>query len=128
WDYGSGKWKGEEGKNEQTFLPDPNYISISAGLQSLFMKNYDNVLREIRVKWNKETRQNINIDNHLRIGPLASGAAVIQNEEVLHKYIEPYQRKVLGVDMETYGVYYACENAFEPVPEFFSIKAVSDYA
>lgn len=128
WDYGSGKWKGEEGKNEQTFLPDPNYISISSGLQSLFMKNYDNVLREIRVKWNKETRQNINIDNHLRIGPLASGAAVIQNEEVLHKYIEPYQRKVLGVDMETYGAYYACENAFEPVPEFFSIKAVSDYA
>ena len=64
----------------------------------------------------------------MRIGPLASGAAVIQNEEVLHKYIEPYQRKVLGVDMETYGVYYACENAFEPVPEFFSIKAVSDYA
>lgn len=30
--------------------------------------------------------------------------------------------------METYGVYYACENAFQPIPEFFSIKAVSDFA
>jgi len=32
------------------------------------------------------------------------------------------------VDMETYGFYYACENALLPKPEFFSIKAVSDYA
>lgn len=128
WDYGSGKWKGEEGADKQEFSPDPNYISISPGLQSMFLKNYDDMLRTIRTKWNKETRQNINEDNHLKVGPLASGAAVIQNEEILTKYIEPYQRKFLGVDMETYGVYYACENAFEPVPEFFSIKAVSDFA
>ena len=128
WDYGSGKWKGEEGGDKQEFLPEPNFISISSGLQSMFLRDYDDKLREIRIKWNKKTRQMINDDNHLKVGPLASGAAVIQNEEIIHKYIEPLHRKVLGVDMETYGVYYACENAFQPIPEFFSIKAVSDFA
>lgn len=127
WDYGSGKWKQEEA-NEYAFLPDPNFITISSGLQSLFLKNYDSVLRNIRVEWNSQTRQNICVDNHLVVGPLASGAAVIQNDEILYRYIEPHHRKVLGVDMETYGVYYACQNAFLPAPEFFSIKAVSDFA
>ena len=29
--------------------------------------------------------------------------------------------------METYGVYYACENAPQPIPRYLSIKSVSDY-
>lgn len=128
WDYGSGKWKsvGEDGECE--FFPDPDHILVSSNIYPIFMQNYDDLLREIRVAWNKKTHQKVEKDNHIHVGPLASGSAVVQNKDILHKYIEPHARKVLGIDMETYGVYYACKEAFQPLPEFLSIKAVSDFA
>ena len=35
---------------------------------------------------------------------------------------------MLGLDMESYGFYAACEAIYEPKPEYCCIKAVSDFA
>lgn len=126
WDYGSGKWLDEGGQLK--FLPEPHCIRISPGLHALFTKNFSVQLRELRDRWNETASEEMKQDVQVHIGALASGAAVIQNAQILQKYIETHHRKVLGIDMETYGVYYACENALQPAPKYLSIKAVSDYA
>lgn len=125
WDYGSGKWKEKDGR--LLFLPEPHYISLSPALHSFFTRDFSQELWEIRNQWNKTASEEKSLDIRLHLGALASGAAVIQNDQILQQYIEPHQRKVLGIDMETYGVYYACENAPKPAPEYLSIKSVSDY-
>ena len=43
------------------------------------------------------------------------------------EFIQPQNRKVLGIDMETYAVYYAAINATQS-SKFLSIKAVCDFA
>lgn len=127
-DYGCGKWKIIEETGEEIFEADQKQISIASRLSALFSKDYSEVMNRIKNKWNAVQGQTIRTDSCLRVGPLATGAAVVQNETIINQYIVPHNRKVLGVDMETYGFYYACENALLPKPEFFSIKAVSDYA
>ncbi len=126
WDYGSGKWKNEDG--QVRFCPEPHYISLSPEMHALFTKDFSAKLREIRDQWNKAAETEVRQDARLHLGALASGAAVIQNEQIRKQYIDTHHRRVLGVDMETYGVYYACENAMQPAPQYFSVKAVSDYA
>jgi len=37
-------------------------------------------------------------------------------------------RKLIGVEMETYGVYRACHESPDPKPRFVSFKAVCDFA
>lgn len=47
----------------------------------------------------------------VRIGAITTWAAVIADESIIHSIIEPQYRKVMGIDMETYGVYFACKNS-----------------
>ena len=125
WDYGSGKWKESDGN--LLFLPEPHSIPLPPALHAFFTRDFSQELWTIRNQWNKTAAVEKSLDIRLHLGALASGAAVIQNDQILRQYIEPHQRKVLGIDMETYGVYYACENAPQPAPRFLSVKSVSDY-
>jgi nucleoside phosphorylase len=60
------------------------------------------------------------------LAPMASGSAVIADSEYI-KEITSQNRKVLGIDMEVYGMYYAAESAQEPKPKFFAMKSVCDH-
>lgn len=62
----------------------------------------------------------------LHIAPMVSGSSVVANC-VVHPDITKQDRKIRGVDMETFGVYAACNSATNPKPKFFSLKAVSDF-
>lgn len=85
------------------------------------------LMYKLRTSWNRKGGKSINSDTNVHVGSLPSGAAVIQTEELVSDYIELHNRKMLGLDMETYAVYYAAENA-PTRPLFVSIKSVSDYA
>lgn len=63
----------------------------------------------------------------IKIGAITTGSAVVANRDVIDAIIEPQYRKVLGIDMETYGVYFACEKSGKNI-KFVSMKAVSDLA
>jgi nucleoside phosphorylase/CheY-like chemotaxis protein len=63
----------------------------------------------------------------IHIGPLASGSAVLA-DTMTQKAIKEQHRKLLGVDMEMYGVYSAARDTAPPRPLTFGVKAVSDYA
>ena len=62
----------------------------------------------------------------LHQGAMATGAAVIKAEQFVTMFVEDQNRKYSGIDMETYGVYYAAKHG--GIQEFFSIKCVSDLA
>jgi nucleoside phosphorylase len=63
----------------------------------------------------------------VHLGPVACGAAVRQDGTVAAE-IKKQHRKVIGIEMETYGVYSAAAEAPAPQPKVFSFKAVSDFA
>lgn len=123
WDYGSGKIKKDETGN-MIFAALPNQICIDTNLRSDIERNA-NIITEIYTNWNIRKRDSKS--SMVRIGAITTGAAVIADESIINSIIEPQYRKVMGIDMETYGVYFACKNSGKNI-KFVSIKAVSDMA
>lgn len=125
-DCGSGKTKtGPNG--EEIFEPDYRTIALSTDLRDeiLSCQGSRHYLDEIKQKWpsNKPSTE-LNI----HIGPFATGANVIQNVSVVND-IQGHARKLIGLDMEAYGVFYAANNCTKPRPRgVLSIKSVCDFA
>lgn len=63
----------------------------------------------------------------LHVGPLASGAAVLADQDMFDQ-VKAQHRKLLGVDMEAYAVMAAAGEMPAPRPEALILKGVSDYA
>lgn len=123
WDYGSGKIKTDD-KGNISFSALPNQINMDAHLKSEIIRN-SKIVDKISEKWNCE--HNDNKKSEIKTGAITTGSAVVANKEIIEKIITPQYRKFLGIDMETYGVYFACENYGQPL-KYVSIKAVSDFA
>ena len=66
--------------------------------------------------------------NHVHIGPIASGSSVIANAEILDKQIHSQFRDTAALDMEAYAVAYAITQMPNPQPIPLVIKSVCDYA
>ena len=64
----------------------------------------------------------------LRIGPVASGGAVLADGKIIDDVRRLQNRDLLGIEMEIYGVYAAAQLASGPQPKVFAIKGVCDYA
>lgn len=124
WDYGSGKRKSTE-SGTSVFLPAPSYIPIDQVLRAQlnFFVLDRSVLRGIRERWPgaKPTGELA-----VKMGPLASGAAVLQSRDAVDE-ISSHNRKVVGVEMETYGVFMAARECREPRPRAMSFKSICDF-
>ncbi len=124
WDYGSGKIVSEQG--QRSFQPDPKYISMTPDLQQILERVAAQklFLSNIVYRW-----PGLSAKTPLaaRIGPMASGSAVVQDETLVRSIVDG-NRKLLGLEMETYGVYFAARHATKPLPLFFSAKSVCDFA
>lgn len=124
WDYGSGKYIISNGTSK--FLPDPRQIPLHPDIRSKFqtIKSNQPILDNIRNKWpgNKPDES-----LRLHIGPVASGSAVLADLGVA-KLIEEQNRKLIGVELETYSVMYSAMHCPKPRPIAFSIKSVADFA
>jgi nucleoside phosphorylase/CheY-like chemotaxis protein len=59
--------------------------------------------------------------------PIASGSAVLADNATA-EVIRKQHRKVVGVDMEMYGVYSAARDSSAPRPMTFGLKGVCDFA
>ena len=123
-DYNSGKVALANGIRE--FLPDPYPIGLNARLRSVLQKYRGNhsVFWEIRQRW---TGPRPGDANHLHLGPLGAADQVIDDAARVIE-IQKNWRKLIGVEMETYGVYRACHESPDPKPRFASFKAVCDFA
>lgn len=123
-DYNSGKVVTAGGIRE--FLPDPYPIGLIPRLRSVLHKYHGHhpIFGTIRKRWNGPLPKEA---NHLHVGPLGAADQVIDDAARIVE-IQKNWRKLIGVEMETYGVYRACEEAPEPKPRFVSFKAVCDFA
>lgn len=121
WNYDSGKFIGG------SFKPDFSSISIREELVSNINKIVDlpNKLFDIK---NKYTGLKPEHELRMKIGPVASGASVVADSEIL-KRPQNLTRKLLGVEMEIYGMYFSCKHTSTPRPEnFLAVKSVCDFA
>lgn len=123
-DYNSGKVALENGIRE--FLPDPYPLGLNARLRSVLQKYRGNheLFNEIRSGWKGKVPA---AANRLHLGPLGAADQVIDDAARVLE-IQRNWRKLIGVEMETYGVYRACHESPDPKPRFVSFKAVCDFA
>lgn len=123
-DYNSGKVVQKDGV--RGFLPDPYPIGLNARLRSVLQKyrGAHSAFSEIRTAWTGPLPLSA---NRLHIGPLGAADQVIDDPSRVLE-IQQNWRKLIGVEMETYGVYRACYESPEPKPRFISFKAVCDFA
>lgn len=129
WDYGSGKMKdmiGDANELKETiFEPDLRPISLSASLKgkiNSFLRRKDIISKiQNECKYFKP-----NTILNAAVGPVASGSYVISSSSKLEE-IKKTQRKLLGVEMEGYGVYYTCEHNQDQNVKGLIVKSVSDF-
>jgi nucleoside phosphorylase len=124
WDYGSGKLHIKGG--ESMFSAAPHQIGLNSfirGKLSLMARDTA-LLDEIRRAWTGPSQRNV---LRMHLGPVASGAAVVANPSIVTDVMDQH-RKLVGLEMETYGVFAAADEARLPQPKAFSIKSVCDYA
>ncbi|MFL2077146.1 phosphorylase family protein [Marinilactibacillus psychrotolerans] len=125
WDYESGKKvSNDDGKRE--LLPDykPLRLSSALGASVRRLSRKHDVLSNIRNDWQGQV-PNTSLKIHL--GDLASGSSVVTDSEVVGE-IQRHARKLLGIEMEAYGVHLAADLSTEPSPQAIVIKSVCDFA
>jgi nucleoside phosphorylase len=123
-DYNSGKVVQKNGVRD--FLPDPYPIGLNTRLRSVLQKyrGLHSIFDEIRSGWSGPLPFGA---NRLHLGPLGAADQVIDDASRILE-IQLNWRKLIGVEMETYGVYRACYESPEPKPRAVSFKAVCDFA
>lgn len=128
WDGASGKIKTDE-KGNDIFYPDYHELPLDADMQAVVtrLKSSRQLLNSIEEGYTYEagkpqTRLN------LHLGPIASVPAVLSSKEEVEK-IQVHCRKLLGIEMEGFGVFYAASNCAHPRPQYtVLVKSVTDYA
>jgi nucleoside phosphorylase len=124
-------WNYQSGKHVTTntalpgFQMDPHFIQADAFVAS----RIDQLARDEQLAldvWKGWNPKNDSPPRLLR-GPMASGAAVLADREITES-IRLQQRKLLAVEMELYGVFFACEQAHRPKPIVLGLKSVCDFA
>lgn len=137
WDYCSGKYdspedvKGKDCKDKmlsgaiKAFKPTSNSINAEAKVINMQSKDYNQFLYEIYKSYIPSKMQE---PPKVWWGSLACGSSVVKNPAIVDEMVRKYDRKTLGIDMESYGIFYAVENSIAPVPTAICVKAISDFA
>lgn len=124
--YESGKWK-EGASGEAVFLPHPRYRSGSDYLLEMvrsFKNNKKVEVMGLPAKWHVAPPKSPEV----RIGPFASGAAVIENGEIVDELLRFRDRKLVAIEMESYGFYLAASHVASERTKFLAIKGICDNA
>ena len=124
WDSGSGKFK--ETDDGKVFEIDPKQEPLDDDISHEIaqMAKDSRLLNKIRESW---THQTISTVLNVHVGPIASGAAVIADKDITSE-IQKQSRKMVGIEMEAYGLVYAANHATHERPYPLIIKSVCDYA
>ncbi len=114
----------EDEKQDKKFLH--NISSINGNLKNrleLFSKSSG--LREIAGSYPDKDKIKVPLTCH--IGLLVTGSTLVRSSKIIKEINDTYLG-VKGLDMETYGLYYASTQVFNDyAPNFVSIKSVSDF-
>lgn len=125
WDWGSGKRTIVEGNHIQQIAP--HQIDLAPIHRTIFqdLSASRDFLDDINHGWPAEKRPSTHLSLH--IGPVASGAAVIEDSHIVTD-IKSQHRETIGVEMEAYGLSYASSIVSGTSPSTFVVKSVCDFA
>ncbi len=110
---------------EKGFSPNPTPLSLDADLKEK-VRTYESKTRyffELKEKWQGNKPET---DLKIKVGPVVSVPYVIQNADELIN-LKDHQRKLIGLEMEIFGVFYSANNGFNPKPKPMAIKSVCDF-
>ena len=123
-DYGAGKLTMEGQKLE--FLPDPKPHSIHPRLLAR-LKEWERSRRELDAIQSAWPARSPQTRLTLHIGPLASGAAVVDTPKPVAELVRHW-RKLIGLEMEAYAVHASTIYAADPQPMYLCLKSICDFA
>lgn len=122
WDYQTGKHTRSD--SGPSFQVAPHQLQASSQIAA-HVSEVASLKTELAIIA-AEFKGDVHLIPSIHIAPMASGSAVIADNEYI-KDIQSQNRKVLGIDMEIYGMYYAVDSAQEPKPKCFAMKSVCDH-
>lgn len=123
WVYSNGKYI-INASGEDDFIPDPKSIPLNPEIRELLHQDFDSILFNMK----KEIEYAPANELKIVIGPMACGTAVVANKEIVNKFITNHFRKTIGLDMESYGVFYAAQNLNNQQTIPIVIKSICDFA
>lgn len=116
WDYSTGKFVGKDESKiafgSIGFQPRPVSVRLAPELLATVMGTIGREDNEF----------------HVHVGPMACGTSVVANREIVDKRIHALFPHTVGLDMESYSIYYAAEHCAEPRPKALVVKSICDYA
>jgi nucleoside phosphorylase len=123
-DHSSGKILLDNGIEK--FLPDYHPIPIHEKLLSNLnaLSKQRQPLDLICSSW-KHSKPNTSLKAH--VGTIGTGNQVVANPQVIDN-IKEHWRKLIGIEMEAYGVYFAASKTVYKAPYFCCFKSISDFA
>lgn len=126
WDGGAGKIS-ENTDGSPIFSPTANHLRLNVDVSQMMrhLKDDSVLLRGIKDSWKIGDVPNTELSIHF--GSVSSVAGVIENTAVIAE-LSQKDRKLLGIDMEAYGMYYSSYNCSNPKPTAVAMKSVSDFA
>lgn len=122
WDYESGKIAEDSDGNLQ-FKPEIHSIPTNQKILSKLI-DYANDKRSLFEIYDSYSNEKPNSQLNVHFGPVGTGPYVLSSKRYLAELISS-NRKLLGIDMEGYGIYKASQFHSDAVPIF--IKGISDY-
>lgn len=131
WNYESGKYQYKQDIKQIVFEPNPEQVEIDPSMIPIInsVKSDEVLLKAIYDAYTIATRDlKPERPPQVNFGPMASGSAVVAHIDKIED-IRAVNRKLIGIDMETFGVYYGCKS-FESIHQtkFLSVKSISDFA
>jgi nucleoside phosphorylase len=123
WDWQSGKYTKKQGT--EVFEIAPHQLGVDEQVRSQLLE-----LKRDTTFWKTLGASCGTAINHpisLIVGPMASGASVLANADVVERIKKNQHKNVVGLDMETYGVF-AAVNSCDLNVKVISLKAVCDNA
>jgi nucleoside phosphorylase len=124
WDYGSGKHCIIDGSD--VFEPAPFPLPLTTRVRGI-LDSYEGENDTIAGIRNGFHGARPATAARLHVGPFASGAAVVARSAIM-KEVQSQNRKLVGIDMEAYGLVSAAAELPAPQPDFLVLKGVSDFA
>lgn len=123
-EWGSGKWVEDAGTAR--FEPAIYQYSLDGALRGIVQRT-DKFDKDLARYYDKLKGGRPDHSPRLLRGVVATGPAVVAAEAV-NSYIHAHHRKVLGIDMETYGIFQAADESPKPKPRAVGFKSVVDFA
>lgn len=124
WDYGSGKWTTTTQGDK--FEPAPYQMALSPTIRECFREISKDSQLLSRLHCSYQGAKPLHAPR-IHMGPVGTGAGVIANENLIQG-ISAHNRKLLGIEMEAYGVLIAATESPSPRPDAFVVKGVCDFA